>query len=70
MHTTDVLVAFVNEALDRKQAELGLTDEKFAAELGIDYTTLYRVRKGRSWPKSLKAVLRVVMPAPQDKLAA
>jgi len=65
MHTTDELVAFVKAALGRKQAELDMTDQEFAAFLGIDYTTLYRIRLGKSWAPSLKAMARVFAPHAQ-----
>lgn len=67
MQTIDTgeLVAFVKEALDRKQAELQLNDQEFAEYLGIDYTTLYRIRLGKSWAPSLKAMARIFAPPAQ-----
>jgi DNA-binding XRE family transcriptional regulator len=40
-------------ALDGLQRKLGLTQEELAAIIGVDYTTLYRWRKGKSVPRGV-----------------
>ena len=62
-------VAFVKDALTRVQTELQLNDQKFAEYLGIDYTTLYRIRLGKSWAPSLRALARVFA-SQRDRAAA
>lgn len=46
--------------LTARRQELGLTQEKFAAEIGVDLTTLQRWENGRGEPRGLylKAVER------------
>lgn len=55
------ITPIVNAALDRMRREEGLTEEALAKQLGVEMSTLWRWRTGKSLGKSTRILIPLVI---------
>lgn len=58
------ITPIVNAALDRMRQEEDLTEEALASRLGVEMSTLWRWRNGKSISKSARILIPLVLKGP------